>query len=139
MPSSQICVFDASALVTLLIRERGADVLSRVLDEVPVHAASLNVAEAIHVAIRKGHRKTRDELYEGVLGLGIIIEPVTEEDVLEIAYLLDVSDNLPKQAGSLSIADATCLAVTHRLNGRAIMSDSTWEILRVGIPISPYR
>lgn len=99
------------------------------------------LAEALTTCRRSGHRQTREELGNGLLGIGLTIEPIVEADAVEMAFLLAKSDELPKnKVGSLSLGDAACLAVAHRLDATAVMSDGTWEILDIpGLKIMPFR
>lgn len=134
-------VLDASALVALVLRERGGDVVAQIATAGAVTSAT-NMAETLTVCRRKGHRQPSDELLADLCELGVRVEPVTEEDCLEIAYLLRRSDELKAQRpdlGSLSLADATCFALGRRLGLPVVVSDTTWEILEVGVRALPFR
>lgn len=99
------------------------------------------LAEALTICRRKGHKQSREELSNGLRDIGLAIEPIIEEDAVEIAFLLAKSDELrTEKVGSLSLGDATCLAVAHRIDATAVMSDGTWETLDVpGLKIKPFR
>lgn len=134
-------VLDASALVALVLRERGHDTVRRIVGAGTVTSAT-NMAETLAVCRRQGHRQPSDELLADLRELGLEVEPVTEDDCLEIAYLLRRSDELAAEqaaSGSLSLADATCLAVGRRLDLPVVMSDSTWAVLEVGVTVLPFR
>ena len=98
-------------------------------------------AEALTVCRRNGHKQSREELSNGLLDIGLTVEPIVEEDAIEMAFLLAKSDELiRKKVGSLSLGDAACLAVAHRLDATAVMSDATWEILGIqGLKIMSFR
>jgi len=99
------------------------------------------LAEALTVCRRNGHKQSREDLSNGLRDIGLKIESIIEEDAVEIAFLLAKSDALRnRKVGSLSLGDATCLAVAFRLDATAVMSDNTWEILGIpGLKIMPFR
>lgn len=132
---------DASALVAVVLKERGHDVLTTLLTAGSAITTPTGLAEALAICRRNGHRQSREELSSGLLGIGLTVEPIIEEDAAEMAFLLAKSDELPRnRVGSLSLGDAACLAVAHRLDATAVMSDDTWEILDIpGLKIMPFR
>jgi PIN domain nuclease of toxin-antitoxin system len=136
-------LFDASALVALSRRERGSDQLKMIVDNVKVRIASTTSPEALSSLRRKGSTRTRDELLEDWRRLGIKVEPVTEDDGEEAAYLLELSvrqlGDDPRKGG-LSLGDALCLAVGKRLDIPVVASDGSWEIFESrGITVLPFR
>ena len=134
-------VLDASALIALVLKEKGADVVAKIVSAGAVVSAT-NMAETLTICRRKGHRQPSPELLSDLTNLGLDIEPVTEEDSLEIAHLLRLSDERrarEPEVGSLSLADATCLALGRRLGLPVVMSDGTWEVLEAGISVLPFR
>jgi ribonuclease VapC len=137
-------IVDASAIVALVRRERGWEVVRRIVVSGSAATTPTGLGEALITCSRKGYRGTRHELAEDLKQLGLVVEPLIEQDGEEIAFLLERSDVLAaedgKPRGSLSLGDAACLAVAHRLNVVAVMSDSTWEILGVpGLKVRPFR
>jgi len=137
MPAA--CVFDASAMLALIFRERGHAALEAIVARRRVHMSSVNVAETLHVAQRRGHRRSRDQLYDDLVALGIRIEPVGPEEALEIAYLLERAVALPPPARTLSLGDAACLALATRLGIPAVASDAAWEVLDERLEVLPFR
>jgi PIN domain nuclease of toxin-antitoxin system len=135
-------VLDASALVAFFHREKGHEVVAKIIDGGAV-VTSTGVAEALATCRRKHHPKNRDELLLIISQLGVSIEPVNEEDAAEMAYFLAASDDAAEKEprrGRLSLGDAACLAVATRLELPAVMSDATWEVLNVhGVRILPFR
>jgi len=134
-------VLDASALVAIVLKERGHEVLMKIIMAGSATITPTGLAEALTVCRRNGHKQSREDLSNGLLDIGLTIEPIIEQDAVEIAFLLAKSDELPtRKLGSLSLGDATCLAVAHRLDATAVMSDVTWEILGIpGLKIMPFR
>ncbi len=139
--SEPVAVLDASAIVAVLFRERGCDVVVKVI-RAGATTTPTGLAEALTVARRKGHRRTRDELLEDLALLGIEVTPIVEQDAAEMAYLLDRSDELrarDPRLGQLSLGDAACLAVARRLGLPALVSDGTWEVLGGSAKVLPFR
>lgn len=132
---------DASALVALVLKERGHDVLMKILTAGSATTTPTGLAEALNICRRNGHKQSREDLSNGLFNIGLTVEPIVEEDAVEMAFLLAKSDELStKEVGSLSLGDAACLAVSHRLDATAVMSDGTWEILGIpGLKIMPFR
>ncbi len=65
----------------------------------------------------------------------LCIEPVLDEDITAIAANIALCDDYRatnKKAGSLSIADATCIAVAQRLGSPVVVSDGYWDNLDFG-------
>ncbi len=134
-------VLDASALVAIVLKERGHQVLIKIIMAGSATITPTGLAEALTVCRRNGHKQTREDLSNSLFDIGLTIEPIIEKDAIEIAFLLAKSDDLPtRKIGSLSLGDATCLAVAYRLDATAVMSDNTWEMLGIpGLKILPFR
>lgn len=140
-------VVDASAIVALVMRERGGDVIHTLLSARHVVTTPTGLAEAIIGCRRKGFRGTRDGLARDLGEFGLHVEPLVGSDALEMAFLLERSDELGARqksksgkVGRLSLGDVACLAVARRLGVPAIVSDGTWEILDVpGLKVMPFR
>lgn len=114
---------DAAALVAVALKERGHDVLTTILTAGSATTTPTGLAEALTICRRNGHKQFREELSNGLLDIGLTVEPIVEEYAVKMAFLLAKSDELPtRDVGSLSLGDAA------------------WEIL--GIPdlkIMPFR
>ncbi|MFA5775616.1 MAG: PIN domain-containing protein [Ilumatobacteraceae bacterium] len=134
-------ILDASALVAIVSKERGHEVLTTIIMAGSAATTPTGLAEALTVCRRNGHKQSREDLSNGLRDIGLKIESIIEEDAVEIAFLLAKSDALRnRKVGSLSLGDATCLAVAFRLDATAVMSDNTWEILGIpGLKIMPFR
>ena len=135
-------MLDASALVALVLKERGGDTVERIVRAGVATTTPTGLAEALITCERKGYRRPRVELYDDLLEVGLQVEPHVEDDALEMAFLLAWSDELRDdvRVGWLSLGDAACLAVAHRLDLPAVVSDGTGELLGVaGLQVRPFR
>jgi len=137
-------ILDASAIVALVRRERGWEVIRQIITAGTGATTPTGLGEALITCSRRGYRGTRSELADDLRELGLVVVPLIEEDGEEIAYLLERSDALAVKGGisrgSLSLGDAACLAVAHRMDVVAVVSDGTWEILEVpGLKVRPFR
>jgi ribonuclease VapC len=134
-------VLDASALVALTFKEPGHEIIRRLIVAGVATTTPTGLAETLTICRRKGYTRTRDELVSDLLELGLGVEPLVRHDGAEMAFLLARSDDIKDPSvGSLSLGDAACLAVAHRLDLPAVMSDSTWEVLDVaGLKIHAFR
>lgn len=104
--------------------------------------ASTGLAEALIVCRRLGHNRPTADLAADLASLGLQVEPVTAQDVVEIDYLTRVSDEAKAEKpriGSLSLGDVACLAVARRLELKVVASDGTWELLDLGVEVLPFR
>ena len=140
-------VLDASALVALVHSENGHDTVRRIIEAGFAVTTPTGLAEALNTARRKGYRGTREDLRDDLAELGLKVEPIVEEDAVEMAFLLCRSAELgaaggkhAAKLGSVSLGDAACLAVALRLGIPAVCSDCAWELLGVrGLRVMPFR
>ena len=140
-------VLDASALVALIRGESGWETVEQVARTGASRVTATGLAETLIVLRRKGYRASSEEIVRDIHALGIAVEPVTEEDAAEMAFLSGEVEKLrarnargANQIGMLSLGDSACLAVAKRLGAIAVVSDGTWELLGpVGITIMPFR
>ena len=135
-------VLDASALVAMVRKERGAETVEKIIRAGVAVTTPTGLAEALITCERKGYSRSRQDLKDDLLELGLRVEPLLEEDAAEIAFLLSRSDELgnDRRIGRLSLGDAACLAVARRLGLPAVVSDGTWELLAVpGLKVQPFR
>jgi PIN domain nuclease of toxin-antitoxin system len=136
-----VAVLDASAVVALVMRERGFEVVRRVVTAGAV-VASTGMTETLATCRRKGHRRTSDDLMADLIELGIRVEPLIEDDCLEMDFLLRRSDQeraRNPELGALSLGDVACIAIARRLKLPVVASDGTWELLDVGVTILAFR
>lgn len=142
--SAITAILDASAIVALVRKERGWETVRKIVTAGVAATTPTGLGEALITCSRKGYRGTRSELADDLKELGLMVEPLIEDDGEEIAFLLERSDELAAADGAprgrLSLGDAACLAVAHRLGVIAVMSDGTWEILEIpGLKVRPFR
>lgn len=129
-------VFDSSAIVTLLLQERGWQGIQNVLTnpEVTAVLAGPTLTEAISVARRKHNQSTGEQIWEALSALGARIEHPTDQDLIRAAELIEISDDNPGPPhpktgieGTLSLGDALIVAVAERLEYRVLTHDTYWE------------
>lgn len=123
------------------MKERGHNIVRTVVDRGCVVPAA-NLVEALKMVRVKGYRRTSDEVLSDLIELGLEIEPLTEDDVLEADWQFrNAEAKKAKQPGigTLSLGDAICLAVAKRLDLPVVVSDGTWEVLDPGVEVVPFR
>ena len=145
--SSTQAILDASAIVALVRRERGSDTVRKLISAGVASTTPTGLAEALITCHRKGYRGTRQQLADDLHELGLVVEPIVEADAVEMAHLLERSDERVAgqgmrtgTVGRLSLGDVACLAVARRLDAAAVVSDGTWELLEIpGLKVFPFR
>lgn len=123
-------VFDASALLALLHRERGADLVERHLPGAALSA--VNYSETLKKAVEKGARLADAEL--AIRGLQLEIVPFDERLASAAAGLWENSRKL-----GLSLADRSCLALACDLNRPAVTADKRWAEVDINIEVKLIR
>ena len=128
-------VLDASALLTMLFREPGADEVRATLGDAAMSVA--NVAEV--AATYRDLGLSSSDLVSQLPRLGIMIEPVTTDDAVLQADVRerDVLDNAGRP--QLSLGDRLCLALAMRLDSPALTADRAWGRLDLPIPVVQLR
>lgn len=104
-------VFDAQALLTLYLNEKGAerveDLLNRVLEgEITGIVNAVNLAELYYILARKSS-KVAEEKERNLRGYGVKVIPVQDDELWKNAALL-------KAKHTLSLADAFALATAKK-------------------------
>ena len=119
-------VLDASALLALLNRESGANVVRPLVERSVI--SSVNWAEVLQRAIALGMevQDVRERLEP--LGLGVL--PFTAEDA-EMTALLWPST----RRASLSLGDRACLSLAQRLGLPALTTDRGWSALALEVEV----
>jgi len=121
-----LAVLDASALIALILREPGAEVVETVLTDSAVSA--VNLAEVIGFLARNG--ATEPDIRE-------MIEVIEAEIVpfdAELAYAAGLLAPVTRAAG-LSLGDRACLALAIRLGVKALTTDQAWSRIAAAVRV----
>lgn len=116
-------VVDASALLSLLFRERGADRFLALAGSRPAMSA-VNWSEVAQKA--RAHGIDAAEVKAGVVDAGLEIVDLTAERAQRVAELWP----LTRSIGS-SLADRACMALALELERPAVTADRSWSALAV--------
>lgn len=130
MTTASSVVLDSSALLAYFQNERGAETVSRQLDQSAM--SSVNWSEVVQKGLFGS--MTIERLREDVEALGVTILPFTGEDAEQAALLW----NRTKRWG-LSLGDRACLALALRLGVPAVTSDRAWSAVQTGIAVHVIR
>ena len=122
-------VFDASAILTLLKKEKGHEIVDKYLDNAVV--STVNFSEVVTVLNRSG--VTQDIIqYLGETFLHI------EEFNIEQAIIAASIDEITKKNG-LSLGDRSCLALAKSMSLPVLTADKIWKNVNLGIDIQLIR
>ena len=116
-------VLDASAVLAVLYREPGHEIVADLLDGAVISA--VNWSEVLTKLTQRG--LTDRALPEALLALGVDVLPFDEGDAERAADLWPIG----RPAG-LSLGDRACLAAAqHELGGTAVTADKIWATLDI--------
>jgi ribonuclease VapC len=124
------CVVDASAILALMQREPGADIVADAISRGV--ASAVNLAEVAAKLAERGHSDAQAR--DRVERLRLDVAEFTVED----AFLAGLLRPLTREAG-LSLGDRACLALAQRLGKPAVTADRRWAALNLGIKIELIR
>jgi PIN domain nuclease of toxin-antitoxin system len=124
-------VLDASAMLALLQKERGAEKLTDEILENAV-ASTVNLAEVQSKLVKKGHPS--DEAWEDALSPVTTAEPFTSEQAKIAGDLIAKTEKY-----GLSLGDRSCLALAIALQAPVYTTEQSWKNLKVGVPIHVIR
>lgn len=124
------CVLDASAVLTFLHDESGADRVRQVLDGAVVSA--VNWAEVVQKSLRR--QADVSGMREEFVDIGVVFEPFTPEQAEIAARLWERT-----RAFGLSLADRACLALALERGLPVLTADRAWTALGLGIDIRMVR
>lgn len=130
--SASRCLLDASAVLAWLFRERGEQVVDRLIEHAALSA--VNLAEVLYRAEEEGMPTA--SLQRDLEGLGMRFIPFTDKDA---ELVREVRAAAKRQRRRISFADCCCLATGLRLNLPVVGGDQAWEGLRLGVEIHPLR
>jgi PIN domain nuclease of toxin-antitoxin system len=123
-------VLDASALLTLLNAEKGADLVQELLPRAVI--SSVNLAE---VVTRLSLLKMPEiEIHEILDPLGLEIIPFDENQAFQAGVLSKITQSL-----GLSLGDRACLALAVTTHKNVVTADRIWKELKLGIEIQLVR
>ncbi len=123
-------VLDASALLALLQKEKGADIVSRA-----IHSSSMSAVNLAEVAAKSSdHGVPLEELTPLVYGLPLKIIPFDADQ----AYLAGSLRSKTRHKG-LSLGDRCCLALGLKSGVPVLTTEKEWETLEVGVTIKRIR
>ena len=123
-------VLDASAIIALLLRERGFEQVAGIL--VGARVSAVNLAEACSYLTQVGHSASQARAVLDSLHLRIV--PFDEEQAFEVARLRPLT-----QRAGLSLGDRACLALSGLLRLPAMTTDRAWATLGLGIEVELIR
>ena len=123
-------ILDTSALIALIHREPGWEIVQAVLG----HSATcaIHLTEAITKLTRKGGEPRLVERYLRALAIRIL--PWDEELAWESRDLAPFA-----RTHGLSLADRACLAMARHLDAVAMTSDPEWEKLNPDVRVVLFR
>ena len=124
-------VFDASAILALLLQEPGAEKLT---DEIRINAvaSTVNLAEVQSKLVKKGVPPER--AWVNTLSAVTAAEPFTSEQAKTAGSLIVQTEKL-----GLSLGDRSCLALAIALKAPVYTTEQLWRNLKVGVPIHVIR
>lgn len=124
------CVLDASAILAVLQREPGAQVVVPLLDGAAISA--VNWSETIQKAISRD--VSIDGLRADIEALGVSIVPFTAVEAEQATALW-----LETMHAGLSLGDRACLALARREGVPALTADRSWSSVAVGVDVRVIR
>lgn len=125
-------VFDASAVLAMILKEPGGDRVETALDvanqgtETEIAISSVNWCEVLTRLQRSPASLTPEEL-AGILG-GVEVVPFERTGAEQAAQLNLLSP-------SISLGDRACLALASDRKATAWTTDKAWNKVKAGIPI----
>jgi len=111
-------VLDASAVIALILGEKGAERIADIVDDCAL--STVNLAEIVGYFARNGASEAAiRDLFDG---LQINIVPLDAELATAAGLLLPAT-----RAAGLSLGDRACLALAQQLRVKAMTTDRSWS------------
>ncbi len=123
-------VLDASALISSIYQEKGAEIVDHYLPCAIISA--VNLTEVASYMVREGMEFKKVE--ELLRDLSLDISDYNEKEALLAASLLPKTS--PK---GLSLGDRACLALAMRVNLPVLTADKVWKTLGLSVKIETFR
>lgn len=111
-------VLDASALLALLHREAGWQVVAREAANTDATVSAVNYAEVLQKAVM--HSVSAEQVDSALEALGITVSPFGRLDARLAASFY-------RHGSGLSLADRVCLALARSLSSPAFTTDRLWQ------------
>jgi PIN domain nuclease of toxin-antitoxin system len=124
-------VLDASALLAVLQREAGAEVVLPVIEGALM--SSVNWSEVVQKAAARGVAVDR-RMRRDVEAIGVRIVPFAPDDAEAAAGIWEAAP----RAG-LSLGDRACLALARDRGAVALTTDRAWAALPLGVTVEVVR
>lgn len=123
-------VLDASALLALLLQEKGADRVLAVIQD--SHISSVNFCETMTRAIERGFSGAVVEAQ--IHRSEVTIIPFDARQAVVAADLRQATRHL-----GLSLGDRACLALAKTLGASVMTADRAWASIDVGVGVTVIR
>ncbi len=124
-------VLDASAVLTVIQHERGAERLTAdVLNNAVI--STVNLAEVQSKLVKNGYSPTVG--WKDALELVSAVEPFTSDHARIAGDLIATTEKY-----GLSLGDRSCLALAIALKAPVYTTEQTWRHLKIGVPIHVIR
>lgn len=123
-------VFDSSALLAVVFRERGAEAAARALNGAMISA--VNAAEVVSRLVDSGAGAADAQAV--LLAFGLTIQPFDAALAIDAGLLRAAT-----RALGLSLGDRACMALARRERARVITADRSWAALAIGVEIALIR
>ena len=121
-------VLDASAVLAVLLREPGAEIVERALDRGPCAISAVNLSEvAAKLVDRGGDEKS---IRAGLDSMQLEVQPFDETLAIEAGMLRTLTRPL-----GLSLGDRACIALARSLNLPVMTADRKWDRLNLDIAV----
>ena len=120
-------VLDASALLTLLLKEKGA---ANLTDEIMIRSvvSAINLAEVQTKLVSRGYDP--EEAWEDAVSLTREVKSFTAAHAKTAGTLVSKT-----QHRGLSLGDRSCLALAIELKAEVFTTEKSWKQLKIGVPI----
>lgn len=124
-------VLDASAILAIIQRERGAEKLTAEIMRGAL-VGTVNLAEVQTKLVKGGY--SAGQAWEDALSLVHGVEIFTGEQAKIAGTLIQKTERF-----GLSLGDRACLALAIALNAPVYTTEQAWRDLKVGVPIHVIR
>ncbi len=136
-------LLDASALIALILRERGWKTIDALGQTGLAMTTSNALLETFEVCRMKNTGLSQSEILSLLTLKEINVVSVEEADAVEGGFIYRKAAEHNQKGGahvSVSLGDVTLLAVGKRLDAIIVFSDNEWELIDLpGIEIKPFR